>query len=179
MSENVHHAVTRIPKVGCEAEFEAALGSFIEESLHSPGVCSALLIKPGLTGSREYGILRTFDNEATQEAFYNSPLFHDWEAKVEPLVEGPATERDVHGLAAFFPSADAPPPTWKMAVLTFLGVWPTAELWSRLLVPALGPPLGWLVGGVVNLLIIATLTWVVMPLLAKVFRGWLHPQSRE
>jgi len=173
MSSSVHRAITRQVKEGREIEFIEEVESFIKNSLQYDGVESAFLIKPVRTEDCEYGILRSFESEEALQAFYESDLFSDWSKRVDPLVEGGAVARDVHGLEAFFPLTDHRPPKWKMAVITFIGVWPAAELWSRTLTPLLATHIAWLTGAVVNICIVASLTWIIMPFLTGVFRNWL------
>jgi hypothetical protein len=133
---------------------------------------------PG-SDSREYGILRTFSGQSEREAFYKSPLYLNWQESVRHLVEGEAEFRDLHGLEAWFrhPTA-SPPPRWKMALLTWLAVWPVSLVLPALLVPWLGLLMHrLLVAGVVAAGITATLTWLAMPLLVKLAHRWLHPRG--
>lgn len=173
---NVHIAITRRVKPGLEDQFERELRKFVRESLDQDSVSGVHLIRPPESSdSREFGILRSFDDEAAAEQFYESTLFQAWSTQVANLVEGAPTRRRLSGLEAFFRNAKAPlPPRWKMALITFLGVFPSVLLWSNLL-PKLLPDLGYLVMAVlVNASVVASLTWVVMPLMTQTFRGWLH-----
>ena len=64
-----------------------------------------------------------------------------------------------------------------MAIVTFLGVFPVALLFSLLFKPLseTWPPL--IVSALFNVCIVASLTWVVMPLLTRWFKPWLNPPS--
>lgn len=171
----VHIAIVREVKAGMEAEFEAALRGFISESMHFPGVQGALLlVPPDLTARPEYGILRSFQSREAADNFYSSDMYADWEQRIAHLVAGKPELRDLHGLEAFFRGSGAVPPRWKMAVITWLGVFPTALLFSRLLPPLLAfwPKL--LVSAVVNVFVVAALAWIVMPLLVRMFSPWLR-----
>src|SRR6185436_11176046 len=84
---------------------------------------------------REYGILRTFSSEAERDAFYKSPLFKAWDERAGMMTEGEVEYRQLHGLEAWFRSPTNPPPRWKMAVATFLGVFPVAMLLGLTLSP--------------------------------------------
>src|SRR5712664_2470450 len=76
----IHIAITRRVRLGCEADFQQALREFLQTSFAHGGVqgASMLIPTPG-SDSREYGILRTFANEAERDAFYDSPMFKTWE----------------------------------------------------------------------------------------------------
>jgi antibiotic biosynthesis monooxygenase (ABM) superfamily enzyme len=66
------------------------------------------------------------------------------------------------------------PPRWKMALVTYLGVVPSVVLWSSTLRPILKDS-HWIVGIlIVNGAVVATLAWVMMPALTRLFHQWLH-----
>jgi antibiotic biosynthesis monooxygenase (ABM) superfamily enzyme len=60
-----------------------------------------------------------------------------------------------------------------MAILTWLGVWPTVLVVSALTTNMLAGWMFWIANGVVNLFVVAGLTWIVMPLLTRLSRPWL------
>jgi uncharacterized protein len=179
MTNTIHVAITRQVKPGCEAAFETAILEFFADSLKHPGILGAQLLRP-LPGStdRTYGILRSFASEADRDRFYRSPAFAAWEEAVAPLVEGGYSLRPLHGLEAFF-RGEGPPPRWKMALVTWLGVWPSVYLVARLTGRGLlrGWP-GWLASGANTLVVVLLLAWVVMPLLTRAFRPWLASPHR-
>ncbi len=176
----IHIAITRRVRPGCEIEFQQALREFFQASFAHGGVLGAtMIVPPPGSDSREFGILRTFASEEERDAFYASPSFKAWEAKCEPLTERNSwTHRPLHGLEAWFRSPQTPPPKWKMAVATFLGVFPVATLLGMTLGRAL---VSWhflLAGAIFNACVVALLTWVVMPLVTRLLHGWLQPQSQ-
>jgi antibiotic biosynthesis monooxygenase (ABM) superfamily enzyme len=75
----------------------------------------------------------------------------------------------------------AAPSRYKVALLTWAAAYATITLILALLGPAMAPwplPLRTLV---LSVLMVAALTWVVMPLLTRLFRHWLtsrHETSR-
>jgi antibiotic biosynthesis monooxygenase (ABM) superfamily enzyme len=176
MNTPVHVAITRTVRQACEEDFEEAIRSFFADSLKNPATLGSLLIRP-LPGSntRTYGILRSFANENDRDAFYQSEGFLQWEEAVKPLVEEIYSRRDLHGLEAFFtdPSIIKAPPRWKMAILTWLGVWPTVLVVSALTANMLAGWTFWIANGVANLFVVAALTWIVMPVLTRIARPWL------
>ena len=175
MSE-IHRAITRVAREGKEQDFEEAIMRFVARSMNHHGTTGVHLLRPtAKSRPREYGILRSFRSEHHLREFYDSELFAQWQAEVADLVEGTPEYRDLHGLEAFFRAgARQPPPRWKMAVVTWLGVFPVVLFWSRLL----GPAFDWLdpvlVTAIVTLAAVMTLTWLVMPNLTKLFSPWLH-----
>ena len=84
----IHVAITRRVRPGCEAEFQQALREFFQTSFAHGGVLGAtMIVPPPGSGSREFGILRTFGSEKERDDFYASPIFKSWEEKVLPLTE--------------------------------------------------------------------------------------------
>lgn len=174
-----HLAITRKVLPGKEAEFEAALREFARESLHEPGMIGIHLLGPvSQSEVSEYGILRSFESEAACDAFYKSQRFIDWQQRVASLAADDYQVRELHGLEAFFQnSGPGRPPRWKMAFVTWLGVFPAVLLWGLLLSPVVGNWHITLRTGFVTAIVVVTLTWGVMPMLTTLFSGWLNRDS--
>ena len=177
----VHVAVTRKVKPGCEASFEKAILTFFAASQKDEATLGAQLLRPlPNTQDRTYGILRSFENEADRDAFYQSSRFTQWQEAVASLVEDEYTRRNLDGLEAFFndPNQIVTPPLWKMAIVTWLGVWPTVfvvtSLGGKWLLS--GWPF-WLAAGIETFFVVAILTWVVMPRLTRWLSAFLMPSA--
>lgn len=171
----IHVAITRRVRPGREAEFANALREFLGASFGHESVHGAsMLTPPPDSDSREYGILRTFASEAQRDAFYSSALFQEWEARARAMTEGEPEYRELHGLEAFFRSPHLPPPRWKMAVATFLGVFPVAMVLNLTLGPVIRSWHFVLGSAVFNACVVICLTWLVMPLVTRLLHPWLH-----
>jgi len=176
----VHIAITRRVRPGCEAEFQEALREFLQTSFGHGGVLGAsMLTPPPGSESREFGILRTFRNEEERDTFYASPMFKAWETRARTLTEGEPVYRQLHGLEAWFRSPSGPPPRWKMAIATFLGVLPTAAILNLTLGRAIQPWPFLLGSAAFNASMVALLTWIVMPLVTRALHGWLHSDGDQ
>lgn len=177
----LHIAITRRVKPGCEAEFQQALREFFQTSFGHGGVLGAtMIVPPPGSDSREFGILRTFANERERDDFYASPIFKAWEERCAPLTEsGSWTYRELHGLEAWFRAPVGPPPRWKMAVVTLLGVYPISVLIGLTLSPQLQRLPLVLNLFAVSALMVTCLTWLVMPRLTSWFKPWLKPQPEQ
>ena len=151
--------------------------NFIETSFSHSGVMGANMLVP-LPGSNssEFGILRTFKSEQERDDFYNSPLFKAWREKVKALTEGEPVYRQLHGLEAWFNNPNEPePPQWKMALLTFIAVWPVSMAVPAALNPLIGQSVPNVIfAGAVAAGIVLVLTWIAMPLLVKATQNWLQ-----
>jgi uncharacterized protein len=174
----IHIAITRRVRPGCEAEFQEALHAFLRDSFSHESVLGAsMLAPPPGSGTREYGILRTFASEADRDAFYQSPMYRAWEERARSLTEGEAQHRQLRGLEAWFRSPQsALPPRWKMAVATLLGVFPTS-LFLNLTIGPCVKMWPFLLGNLVfAAAMVAVLTWAVMPLVTRLLHSWLHSE---
>ena len=169
--------VRRRVKPGAEADFERAMREFIGFALAFPGNRGIDVVRPQPGGSREYTVVDRFADPSARQAFKDTPDYRAWMRRLRDLSEQDPYIEEHSGLGGWFAPPEAtrpsPPARIKMALVTFVGVYP---LTSTL------PPLGsWLlptwhpllVNVFVTGTIVAALTWVVMPILTRVFAPWL------
>ena len=175
-------AATRIVKAGHEETFEAMLHEFVQQSLELPGQLGVHVLRPAPGATvREYGILRRFADQRACDEFYGSKLFRDWEVTVDPMTDGPVKLETVSGLEAWFTAPGRPmipPPRWKMACVTLLGVFPLAYFLPVLMRPITGGWPLWADCLLISAEIVVALTWLVMPILFRLFDFWLNPKSK-
>jgi uncharacterized protein len=180
MSEPIHVATVRTVKPGCEAAFETALHDFVQRSLVLPGQLGVCIIRPAKGGdSREYGIIRRFASRDALADFRTSPQYLEWNQFALGLTEGSGHAEELHGLESWFtlPGQPLRPISqWKMAIATYIGV----DVVTTLLFWAIGPAIqSWpflIRNSVFNVVVVAGLTWLAMPLLTRVLHRWLQPQ---
>jgi uncharacterized protein len=175
-AQPIHVAITRRIKPGCEQEFQTALKEFFARSLAESGVHgAAMLVPPPGSSSSEYGIIRSFASAAERDAFYTSPLYLEWRNRIAPISESDPQIRQLHGLEAFFRQGNpSPPPRWKMAIATYLGVVPVIMTLALTLGPLIRSWNFVLNNLVFNACVVALLTWVVMPLITRALQRWLQ-----
>jgi uncharacterized protein len=182
MDEPIHIAITMRVRKTHVAEFERALTDFASRSLAESGARGVqCLYPPPGSAATEYGIMRSFASAADRDAFYRTALFKDWLARIEPMVEGESTRRQLDGLEAWFRDPTEPmPPRWKMALLTWIAVWLASLLMRVILAPALGRNVPQVLeAAFVAAGVVVILTWVAMPFLVKLAHPWLHPKSES
>ncbi|RYD63152.1 MAG: hypothetical protein EOP83_12880 [Verrucomicrobiaceae bacterium] len=177
------HSVTvvvrRRTKPGCEADFENAMREFITFALSSPGNRGIHVLRSEQAHPRDYTVVDRFADTEARRAFTASESYKEWMARLRVLTEDDPHIEEMGGLSGWFTLPDKPhvhpPPKPKMALVTFLGVYPLTSILPPLfasLLPAWNPLLR---NVLVTGLIVALLTWVVMPNLTKLFRRWLFP----
>lgn len=174
--------VSRRPRPGLEAQFEWLMAEFISRAEAFPGCLGAQLVPPGGEVPQEdtlYHVLLAFESSGRFEAWQNSIERAEALANIGPYIEGLAVERGITGLAHWFQTQTAAqpsqPPRWKIAVVTWLGIFPTVYLLFLLLGDILAP---WTLPArvfLLTLLIVAIMTWGVAPRLTRLFRPWLYP----
>jgi len=188
MSNSGHHPVlflvSRHAKFGQESEFEIRMTDFITRVEAFPGCIGAQIVHPGDGDDVEvedtlYHALMAFDSSASLQAWQNSPERAAGLASIAPYIKGNATVRGISGLANWFQpqnnNRQSQPPRWKVAVVTWLGIFPTVYLLFRLLADLLAPlPLLSRIA-ILTILVVVIMTWGVAPQLTRLFRTWLYP----
>lgn len=173
-------AVSRRVRPEREADFETWASGICEAAEKFPGHLGAGHIRPAETGG-EHTIVYRFDTPEHFENWQNSPERSSWlDASRELIADEPRVERAT-GLEFWFhdPSCSygTAPPVWKQAILTEIGLYPT--------VLVVAYTVGLLIAGwplpvrslVTTALSVTLMTWVVMPDVSRVFRGWLRSRS--
>jgi antibiotic biosynthesis monooxygenase (ABM) superfamily enzyme len=135
------------------------------------------VLRPELGVSREYTVVDLFADLPARQAFKQSPDYGEWMRRLGAHTENEPHIEEIGGLGGWFTPPKGrqslPPSRLKMALVTFIGVYPLTSSLPPLLSFLLP---GWhplLVNVIVTGLIVALLTWAVMPFLTRLFSGWL------
>jgi hypothetical protein len=152
------------------ADAEAWLRRAIEVSSGFPGHQGAFVVRQG---PGQVSLVFRFDAMASLLAWEASPERAALLAEAEPLTRAVQVQR-LAGLEPFFSLPGlAPPPKWKMAVVTWLVAFPLIQGLQVTVGPLLD---GWptlLRGAVVGACMVAAMTWLAMPVATKALRRWL------
>jgi len=174
-------SVTRRVKPGREAEFEAWAAEGSRAASGFPGHLGVGVLRPTPGGPPEYTLVVRFDRYAHFKSWQESPERAAWLARAEGLIEGEARETVQPGMEFWFTPPASPtlrqPPRWKMTFLTILALYPVNLLLNVAfgeLLQHLALPVRLLVLAV---LIVVLMTYGVMPLITRLFSGWLHPKT--
>lgn len=190
MTPTAEHAVTvlisRQVKPGCEAEFECVMQQIIAVAATFKGHLGAQLVRPGdeqEVADSLYHVVLAFDSESNLKTWQSSPARALGLAAAAPFIDGQTLVRQVSGLAHWFQppagSRQVPPPRWKVAVVTWLGIFPTVYTLFFALGELLAPwPLLWRIM-LLTVLVVITMTWLVAPQLTRWFKPWLYPVPRS
>ncbi len=173
--------VTRRIKPGQEAAYEKLMHDIMRAAAEFPGHLGAQLVRPDEQPGSEpglYHVVFAFDSQPHLQAWQDSPARSLGLAALEPLVDGPAQTQMI-GLAHWFMTGaqHTPPPRWKVAIVTWLGIFPTVLVLFTLLGDLLStlplvPRVMMLTG-----MVVLIMTWVVAPQMTKLMKPWLHAKT--
>lgn len=166
-------------KAGREAEFETALRAFMTFALSFPGQQGINVLRPA-SGLHDYTMVARFADAESRQAFVATPDYVQHRAKLDALSEDRPRIAELTGMETWFTLPElphaAPPPKVKMALMSFLGVYPTTLLLGALLSPLIGGLPRLASHAVMIACSAVALTWLVMPALARLCRRWLYPE---
>ncbi len=178
MNEPVTTVIVRRVRPGMEAAFQEWLDGIITEARRFPGHAGVTVLEPRPGAPPEFIVIVRFATIEDSRRWVCSPERRMWLDRVEPLTLR-TDQLEETGLETWFTLPDVPqpphPPRYKMAILTWLAIYPLLVGTAYGFAPLLGdtpPPLRILI---TTLVLIPLMTWVVMPNVTKLFWGWIHP----
>ena len=174
---SVTAVITHRVRQGREAGYNEWLQGIGADARVFNGYLGAHILRPELGLSSDHVIVVQFDTCQHLEAWMQSETRRGWMERVQPLIREPESIKVITGLEPWFQLPGQPqqatPKRYKQALLVWFGV---AGL-SLLLGPLLGAALhGWpqFVRVLINTgIMVALLTYWVMPFLTRRLKGWL------
>jgi hypothetical protein len=171
--------LSRRIKSGQEDHFRAWVEGFHAVMATYPGHRSGQVVPPVEGAQPEWVFVYTFDSPQNLRTWLESEDRRIWLAQAEPMVESQGPAQFISGLEHLFgllpPTVAPPPPVWKVACSVMAGLFPITILNYRFLAPLLKPlpivPRAFL-GTVI---VVALMTWVVMPGVTRLLKPWLYP----
>lgn len=171
--------VSRRVKPGHETAFEHASEAMTAAARPFPGYLGGQLMHPDTQADDEdrnlYHTVFAFDTAEHLQTWQTSPERARHLQAIAPHTLGSTQLREVSGLGHWFTTPKGavhqPPPRWKVAVVTWLGIFPTVYMLFLMVAPLLDnwPLLPRVM--VLTLLVVVLMTWVVAPRLTH----WLKP----
>ncbi len=177
--ESVTVLVDRVISSAEEPAFRSTLEGLLEEFARVPGASGSLVFRRESGGDVEFSILQRFATEQDHAAWLASAGFGRWRAAMAPSTPTPDHVQRYSGMDAFFVDAKAPdaPPRWKMAVVLLVAVYPMSLAVAHWLAPALARVSLFTGALITSVIMVVSMTWIVVPLLTKLFEAWLQPAS--
>lgn len=161
---------------GKEADYERWIAGISAEMQHFPGYEGVNIIRPN-AGSGEYVLILRFDTYEHLRLWEQSDARKVWLAKLQPLTRGETKTQVLTGMEYWFTlpnQGQVMPARYKMVLLSWLGLFPM----SLVVALFLQEPLAFIALPVrialTNLVLLALMTYVVMPRLTRLFKRWLY-----
>lgn len=178
--------VSRRVKPGHEAAFEQASEAMTAAARLFAGHLGGEMIHPDDEGGDEernlYHTVFAFDTPAHLQAWQTSPERTRCLQAIAPHTLSSSKLREVSGLGHWFTSPSGgihkPPPRWKVAIVTWLGICPTVYVLFLTVAPLLAtwPLLPRVM--VITALVVLIMTWLVAPRLTTWLKPFLYPPMR-
>jgi uncharacterized protein len=172
--------VTRRVRPGHETAYEEFLEGIIAAASRFRGYLGVEVFRPA-AGGDEYRTVYRFDSSENLRRWLDSDERASWLERAEPHAVGPMRTQFLTGLESWFTlgaqPGTPPPPPRKMALLTWITIFPLLTLIVTVLGPlldgvALVPRLA-----ITTAVMVPLMTWVVMPRVTRLLRGWLYPST--
>ena len=162
---------------GHEKDYDEWVRRLVAAATEAPGNTGATMLipEPGKTGLHHI-VLRFADEEAEHrwhDSYIRQKLSHEADAF------SVLSRQEATGLENWFYLPEhpelAPPPHWKMAIITFIAVYVVSTIVIKVEDLFIKDANFYLVNMLTGALLVAILTWVVMPFFSRhLFRKWLY-----
>ncbi len=167
---------------GREEEFEEWVSGIIAAANKFPGYLGSDVLRPSGHEDDEYRMIYRFDHASNLKRWEDSEERRRWLRRAKPLVR----EENIQvltGLETWFTLPSKPgeptPPRYKMAVVTWLAVFPTITALFLILNPVLSMLPLLLRTLLLTLIMVSLMTYVVMPRMTRLFSFWLYPERNR
>ena len=169
--------VSRVVYPGKERQYNDLARQMIDEAAKIPGNLGVTMLAPEPGKGGLHHLIWRFADEKSmhiwETSYIRQKLSHEADAFSRKI------RQEGTGLETWFSIPECPeletPPHWKMALVTFIGVF-LGSCGIILLIDLFWKePNFWAFNAVVGALLVSLLTWVVMPIFSRyVFRKWLY-----
>ncbi|TMG14139.1 MAG: antibiotic biosynthesis monooxygenase [Chloroflexi bacterium] len=159
---------------GRDADFELWAHEITVAAAEFPGHLGASWVR----SKGRYQVIYRFADPSLFSDWHESDVRAEFLKKLAPLATL-VTDDHLTGLETWFELPNDPgrpaPPRWKMVVVTWIGVFPLLGLLQWQIAPRLGNIALLPRVMVIALVVVATMTYLVMPRLTILLRRWLYP----
>ncbi len=173
--------VSHFVKQGKEHAFEQALKLVIQKAMAYDGYEGIQIIRPTTKAEKEYILLIRFDTETNYQVWAESAPRNEWFEEIKNYVYKDSEIRYEEGLEFWFSlpeiTGSKPPSKWKMAILTWMVIYPSVLVLSTLTASYLDfLPLAVRML-IVSITLVSLMTYLIMPSITKVFAAWIFKKA--
>ena len=171
--------IDRIPRPGMAQPLEQAIKNLIAAALRFPGHLGVTVTRPALPMQPGFRLVYRFDTGEHLRSWEESDEHARLATVADRFTQGEPQRTVLSGLEAWctLPGAPAatPPPRGKITIVTWLGIFPLVYAFGNLVGVILPPDAPRILRiAIVTILVVATMSYVVGPLLTRLFRKWLQ-----
>lgn len=168
----------RRAKPGCDRAYEDLVREMLRASSHFPGYLSAAVIPPKEAGE-EFQIIQRFASQQDLDRWRQSDESALWHERLRLVVDSEPEYRLLTGLEVWFspklvPAGAAPPPRWRMTVVSWMGIYPVVAFCLWYVAPLLDGLPYLLKVAVLTIIVVLAMSYVVMPRLSRWMGWWLR-----
>jgi antibiotic biosynthesis monooxygenase (ABM) superfamily enzyme len=173
--------LTRRARPAHEADFERVLRGISAYARTFPGHHGVTVVPPAPGSGSPYTILAHFDDQAAADAWLADGRRARLVAEADMYADGGLNVRMLSGLEGWVRQPGqpvvVPPPRWKIAVATWVGILPVLEVVFFVFVPYLAPLPPAARPVVMSAVMIPVMTYGVMPAVTRLLRPFLYPRQ--
>ncbi|MGD1118669.1 MAG: hypothetical protein ABR886_04210 [Dehalococcoidales bacterium] len=169
--------VSRTVFPGHEKEYDAWVRQLTAAAREAPGNTGVTLLIPEQGKSGLHHVVMQFKDEKSmhiwETSYVRQKLSHEADAFSRSI------RQEATGLETWFSIPECPeletPPRWKMAIVTFIGVYALSVAIIKIQDVFFKHPNFYLINLLTVALLVGILTWAVMPVFSRyIFRKWLY-----
>jgi hypothetical protein len=175
-------AVHRV-KPGKEKAFEETMSGLIKAAMTFDGHLGANVLRPTDPAEPQYHIIFKFNRMSNLRRWEASEVRRTWLIRLAELTQESLPFQILTGLETWFTlpaqRAVVPPPRYKMAVITWLAIFPLIVGINILFGSFLNSLPMLLRSLILTVMLVLLMTYVVMPRMTRLFARWLYPRLRR
>jgi len=181
-SHHVTAVISHRVRPGREQGYEEWVKGIAAAARDFEGHLGVSILRPRAGKNPNYISVLKFDQVEHLQGWLRSDIRREWMERAQPLILDAEDVQVLTGLEAWFylPNLDmaAPPPRYKMAAITWIGVQLVTFAVALFLAPLL-VSLPFILNLVIsNVIVVLALTYLVMPQLTNLFSPWLYPKAK-
>ena len=177
--EGVTVVWSRRAKPGMQTSLENVIERLAKAMATAGGYEGVVTLRPQVGHPPIFTMVAHFASQDDLDAWVKSEIRGRLYAEAEGLSVGGLNVQQAAGLEGWFQMPGqplvVPPPRYKTAIITWIAIFPLLVIANLIATALLGrvSPLVRLIP--VSIVLIALMTWVVMPQMTRWFRFWLYP----
>lgn len=173
--------VSHFVKPGQKDSFEKALKQVIEKAKGYSGYEGIQTLQLANKVENEYILMIRFDTEANYQVWALSETRKKWAQEIKQYITKESEIRYQEGLEFWFDlpqlTDSKPPKKWKMAVLTWMVIYPSVLTLSTLAGIYLSDVPLFLRMLMVSMILVSLMTYVIMPKITTIFASWIFKRD--